>query len=115
MNNFIKDICLRYLEKDIIKCPRENLSKEQEDGLLASLWGNPGFRNYASDRNQRLIYAMVGTPGAAKEPRDRFMELRGQRMEILELFAKAKACSERIQKGLEEKKKQTSQQVIPSS
>jgi len=107
IKDILKDICLRYLEKDISKGHnlKDILSKEQEEGLLASLWTNPGFRNYVADRNQRIIYSMVGTPGAKPEPRDRFMELRGQRVELLELMSKAKMCSERIQKGLEEKKK----------
>jgi hypothetical protein len=90
MRQFIIRCLLWLIERDISTYPQGKLTKEQFDGLLSQLWQNPGFRQYVADRNQHLIYTMAGAPGDKKEPRDRYMELRGQRVEILELAAKAK-------------------------
>jgi len=96
----LKSIALWYLERDLSRVPREAITQIQSDGLLAQLWENPAFRKYIEGRNATLIYTLAGAPGAQTEPRDRFFEIRGQRMEILELGSKAKLCFERTIKNV---------------
>lgn len=91
--------CLLWLiERDLQKVPKFALTEEQRRGLLAQLWENGAFRNYVSDRNQQLIYSIAGLPGAKLETTEKLLELRGQRIELLEFAAKAKLCSETLRK-----------------
>jgi len=95
MRKLLARIGIWLIELYLSDTKREALNETQTVGLLSQLWENPAFRNYVSDRNQKIIYTMVGLPGAKPEPRDHFFELRGQRLEILELGVKAKICFER--------------------
>ena len=104
MRNKIINFLIWLIEKDLSTIPRETLSDEQYNGLLASLWGNPGFQKYVADRNAKLIYTMAGPAGNDPEPRDKHIMKFGQRVEILLLAAKAKACAAQINKSIQEKK-----------
>src|SRR3990167_11032140 len=90
---------LWYQEREMLKLPKEVLTPEQETGLLSMLWSNQAFRNYISDRNAKLIYYMAGAPGLEPEPREKLLIKYGQRIEILELGAKAKAAAARVEQA----------------
>ena len=103
MRNKIINWLIGHIEKDI-QCPKEILTEEQTNGLLASLWDNPSFRNYVADRNSRLIYAIAGAAGSEMEPRDKTRLWTGQRVEILFLASRAKACAKKRDEDREIKK-----------
>lgn len=86
---------LWYQDKELAILPKEQLSEEQYNGLLSQLWDNPAFRKYIADRNAKLIYYMAGEPALAPEPREKLLQKYGQRIELLELGAKAKAAAAR--------------------
>jgi len=104
IRNKIINIFIWLIEKDLSTIPRQVLSEEQATGLLAQLWTNPAFQKYVADRDARLVYTMAGPAGNDPEPRDKHMMKFGQRVEILLLAAKAKACAMKINKEIEERK-----------
>jgi hypothetical protein len=95
MRNLLIRMLIWLIDSSLSDTKRDALTDEQTVGLLSQLWENPAFRNYVSDRNQRIIYTMAGAPGEKLGSRDQFIELRGQRLEILELASKAKRCFDR--------------------
>lgn len=102
--NKLISLLIWLIERDLSTIPRQTLSEEQYNGLLASLWTNPGFQKYVADRDAKLVYTMAGPAGNDPEPRDRHMLKFGQRVEILLLAGKAKACAMKIAQDLEKKK-----------
>ena len=103
LQNKLIALCVKFLERDLNKVPKEILSDEQYEGLLSMLWDNQAFRNFVKDRNQRIIYTIAGIAGNEPEPRDKTRLLYGQRVENLVLAAKAKASAIRRDKRHQEK------------
>lgn|SRR3990167_2905761 len=104
MRRTIINLLIWLIEKDLSTIPRETLSDEQYVGLLSTLWSNQAFQKYVQDRVAKLVYTMAGPAGNDPEPRDRHLLKFGQRVEILLLAAKAKACYLKVKQGIEEKK-----------
>jgi len=102
--NKLINVLIWLIERDLSTIPKENLTDEQYTGLMASLWSNPGFQKYIAERDAKLVYTMAGPAGNDPEPRDKHMLKFGQRVEILLLAAKAKACAIKIAKQIEGKK-----------
>jgi hypothetical protein len=98
------------IEKELSTVPRETLSEEQVNGLFATLWDNPAFRNYISERNAKLVYTIAGYPGNEPEPRDKFHQKYGQRVENLILGSKAKLAAAKRDNVRELKKKEAIKQ-----
>src|SRR3990167_4131503 len=93
------DILIKLLERELLDMPKAQLTKEQEDGLLSSLWQNPAFRKHVQDRDARLIFTMAGGEGMAPEPREAYTMHTGQRVELLILAREAKAAYNRLEQG----------------
>lgn len=104
MRRTLINLLIWLIEKDLSTIPRQTLSDEQYNGLLASLWTNTAFQKYVADRDAKLVYTMAGPAGNDPEPRDKHMMKFGQRVEILLLAAKAKACATKIAQGIEQAK-----------
>jgi len=105
MRNLFITILIRLLQKDIVNFPKENLTKEQEDGLLSQMWENAAFRKHIADRDAKLIYTMAGGEGLGPEPREAYTMHTGQRVENLILARDAKAAWMRREKNIQEKNK----------
>lgn len=106
MRRIIINILIWLIEKDLSTIPRETLTEEQFTGLMSQMWNNIAFQRYVADRDAKLVYTMAGAAGNDPEPRDKHMLKFGQRVEILTLAAKAKACAMCVAKEIEEKKKE---------
>lgn len=104
LKNKLINILIWLIEKDLSTIPRQNLTDDQMVAMMAGLWTNPGFQKYVADRNAKLVYTMAGPAGNDPEPRDKHMLKFGQRVEILTLAAKAKACAVKLSKDIQEKK-----------
>ncbi len=106
--NKLISFLIKWLEKDLNSNVLETkLTDEQSIGLLATLWDNDSFRNYVADRNAKLIHAIAGIAGNEPEPRDKTRLWMGQRVEILLLASRAKACREKLNRERAEKKQTT--------
>lgn len=103
MRNFLIKLLIKWIERDL-DIKRAELTEEQRNGLLSTLWDNPAFRNYIKERDEKLIFAIAGGSGLAPEPRDQHILKFGQRVELLLLASKAKACWIKRQRDLENKK-----------
>jgi len=102
--NKILDILIGLLERELSDiAPKEQLSKEQYDGLLSQLWQTPAFRKYVADRDAKLIFTLAGSEGMLPEPREAYTLHTGQRVEILILAREAKAAYTRSLKSAQEK------------
>jgi hypothetical protein len=96
-------LAIKYLERDLEE-KKGDLTDEQRNGLLASLWTNIAFRDYVKERDEKIKDAIANGIGLSPEPRDKYVQKFGQRVEILLLASRAKACWARRQKELEAKK-----------
>jgi hypothetical protein len=103
MKTFLIKLLIKWIERDL-DYSREILTEEQRNGLFSTLFDNPAFRNYIKERDEKLIWTIAGGAGLAPEPRDKYAQKFGQRVEILLLASKAKACWVKRGKDLEQKK-----------
>lgn len=85
----------KYLKLDTINT-QTNTTKE----FLANAWRNQGFREYMKKRNTILIGEAAGGAGLQPQPRVKYAEMIGRRVENLNMAALAKKSFE-----LEEAKK----------
>ena len=98
MKSLLIEILIRLLLGNLHGGPREVMSKEVEDGMLAQMWDSPVFRKRIADRDARLVHEMAGGEGMRPEPRDAYALHAGQRVENLLLARDAKAAHGRMQK-----------------
>lgn len=109
MRSWLIDILIRAL-LGALDYPKETLSKEIEDGLLAQMWESSAFRKRVADRDAKIIHTMAGGEGLAPEPRDSYAMHAGQRVENLLWARDAKAAWQRIaaqrQKNIDALKKE---------
>ncbi len=94
---------VKILARELSDIPKETLSKEQYDGMLAQLWENPSFRKYAGDRDAKLIFTLASGEGLSPEPREKYLINFGRRIENLELAHEAKQAFNRNQAYLKQK------------
>jgi len=109
----IISILIKFIEKDLTDISDENLTEEQLNGLMASLWDNTAFRKYIGERDRKIIWTIAGGVGMEPEPRDKYLMKLGQRVEILLLAHKAKACATKRDKEREEKKAEEALKTEP--
>lgn len=83
---------IRALEK-YLNLPEVNNNEKIKDFLI-NAWMSEGFRQYATKRNNDLIYELAGGTGMTAKNRDQYIETMGQRIENLHLSALAKRAFE---------------------
>lgn len=93
------EVLLRLLRGQVGFLPKQALTKEVEDGLMAQMWENPAFRKRVADRDAKLIYTMAGGEGMEPEPRDKYSLHAGQRVEVLLWARDAKAAYQRLERS----------------
>lgn len=90
---------IRALEK-YLDLPSITQTTDTSKEFLANAWRHSGYREYAKQRNEMLIYQASGGSGLDLIDRTEYAKYLGQRMENLHFAALAKKCFE-----LEEQKK----------
>lgn len=113
LKKFLLRLAIRLIEADLRETPPQAMTEDQREGMLASLWDNPAFRNYIADRNTKLVYNIAGYAGSEPEPRDKTRLMYGQRVENLVLAAKAKSCAKKRDE-LREKNKTKEKEKVES-
>lgn len=83
---------IRALEK-YLNLPEVNNNEKIKDFLI-NAWMSEGFRQYATKRNNDLIYELAGGTGMTAKNRDQYIETMGRRVENLHLSALAKRAFE---------------------
>jgi len=92
MRKLILMLYIRALEK-YLNLPEVNNNEKIKDFLI-NAWMSEGFRQYATKRNNDLIYELAGGTGMTAKNRDQYIETMGQRIENLHLSALAKRAFE---------------------
>lgn len=92
-------LLIRLLRRTL-DLPEPTQQRMQE--FLATAWMDPGFRQYVSYRDQKIMFELAGGIGMKEQPRDDYVRFTGQRVEILLLAQRAKEAHARRE---EEKKK----------
>lgn len=97
IRNWLFDILIKYLSRELRGEQVPLLSKEEYDGLFSQLWQTTAFRKYVADRDAKILYTMAGGEGMEPEPRDKYVMHSGQRVENLLLAREAKAAYQRVE------------------
>lgn len=88
---------IKAIEKYLNLPEYDNKSDKIKDFLI-NAWVSDGFRQYATKRNNDLIYELAGGTGMTAKNRDQYLETMGQRIENLHLSALAKRAFEANEK-----------------
>ena len=98
------DTLIWLLERDLYNTPvKRVLDEEQKMVFFDFLWDHPGFREFCIERETRFVHALAKTD----DPTAR-AQIKGQRMESMLWFTRARVASEKRKKRLEEQARASS-------
>lgn len=84
----VTSFLLRNFASDVRELQYTSLTVEQKDGMFATMWEFPSFRNYFIRRETDLVRAMSDV--VMKPSDDDYMILYGRRLELMELHNEAR-------------------------
>lgn len=93
MRKLILMLYIKAIEK-YLNLPEYDNKNDRIKDFLINAWMSEGFRQYATKRNNDLIYELAGGTGMTAKNRDQYIETMGQRVENLHLSALAKRAFE---------------------
>lgn len=97
MRKLILMLYIKAIEK-YLNLPEYDNKNDKIKDFLINAWVTDGFRQYATKRNDDLIYELAGGTGMTVKNRDKYIEIMGQRIENLHLSALAKRAFEMNEK-----------------
>jgi hypothetical protein len=97
---FIRAFLIRLLFRLIDTIDARHDEKMMQVWLSMS-WQDQGFKNYVAERDKKMVRELAGGIGMATRKRDEYVQMIGQRFELLRFAHVAKLAYEKRKKELQ--------------